>query len=463
MKYANNISADFTIRQICFRLVILLFIVMGLYSCEGDDSKKEQQEEYIYGGTFLESVREGQAKLASVAVDSNGNAVVVWTYDNNNDISNMNSTVWGNRFVVGQGWSQAEIINTGRTQRASDVQVTINGSGNALAMWRQSASGSFNYWVRHYELSTGWGKAEHIVSDTSQVGDFDIAMNDSGDAVVVWHKLYGTNDIWSTYYQVGMDWSSAKIIGTEITRFPKVGIDGSRNAVSVWDSGKVNRVNANSYLAGADWETEEPIDLSDMSGHEVLPQLAMDNSGTAISVWIYAEGEAIELWANRYISSTGWETAERIDSSVSSDFFILGTDILRPQLAMDGNGNALAVWSRHDGTSYSIWSNLYVSDEGWGDAEPVDNGNGLDSSNPRIAMNGHGNAMVIWQQYTEQYGFTIWSNRYTANVGWDQVNLVAGAARNAQLAMDDNNDVVVVWRHYDRSGHRILAKHMLAQ
>ena len=41
-------------------------------------------------------------------------------------------------------------------------------------------------------------------------------------------------------------------------------------------------------------------------------------------------------------------------------------DASSPQVAIDTNGNALAVWRQSDGTRYNIWANRYTAGTGWG-------------------------------------------------------------------------------------------------
>ena len=66
-------------------------------------------------------------------------------------------------------------------------------------------------------------------------------------------------------------------------------------------------------------------------------------------------------------------------------------------IAMDANGNAIAVWTQDDGTRYNIWANRYVAGVGWGTAAPIesDDGNNLGAG---IAMDANGNAIAMWTQ-----------------------------------------------------------------
>ncbi|HJW30229.1 MAG TPA: hypothetical protein VJ508_13395, partial [Saprospiraceae bacterium] len=79
-----------------------------------------------------------------------------------------------------------------------------------------------------------------------------------------------------------------------------------------------------------------------------------------------------------------WGTAEPIETNDDNNY--------GPALAMDANGNTIAVWTQDDGTRHNIWANRYVAGVGWGTAGPIESNDG-DNDNPQIAMDGNGNAI----------------------------------------------------------------------
>ena len=78
---------------------------------------------------------------------------------------------------------------------------------------------------------------------------------------------------------------------------------------------------------------------------------------------------------------------------------------------MDGNGNALAVWYQSDGTHDSIWANRYVVGTGWGNATLIETDNAGDGAPPQIAMDGDGNALAVWLQ-SDGTRYNVWANRF---------------------------------------------------
>jgi len=77
----------------------------------------------------------------------------------------------------------------------------------------------------------------------------------------------------------------------------------------------------------------------------------MDGSGNTTVVWT----QAGSIWTNRYTAGVGWGAAISIS--------IGGTSVTEPQIVVDSNGDAVAVWQQLDGTQ-NIWANHYLA--GWG-------------------------------------------------------------------------------------------------
>jgi len=53
------------------------------------------------------------------------------------------------------------------------------------------------------------------------------------------------------------------------------------------------------------------------------------------------------IWANRFTPAAGWGVAEPIETDNAGDAF-------EPQVALDPNGDAMAVWEQSDGTRVNI-------------------------------------------------------------------------------------------------------------
>ena len=108
-------------------------------------------------------------------------------------------------------------------------------------------------------------------------------------------------------------------------------------------------------------------------------------------------------WTNRYTAGSGWGSAAIFDGG--------GNGLSSQQIAIDGSGNALAVWQLSDGTRYNIWANRYTAGNGWGAAKLIETNNAGHARYPQVAIDGSGNALAVWQQ-SDGTRINIWANRY---------------------------------------------------
>ena len=111
-----------------------------------------------------------------------------------------------------------------------------------------------------------------------------------------------------------------------------------------------------------------------------------------------------------------WQAAEAIETDNAADAF-------SPQVAIDASGNAIAVWQQSDGTRFNIWANRYTAGAGWGTATVIETVNTGDAESPQIAVDANGNAIAVWRQ-SDGPDSSILSNRYTAGAGWGTAVLI---------------------------------------
>jgi hypothetical protein len=165
----------------------------------------------------------------------------------------------------------------------------------------------------------------------------------------------------------------------------------------------------------------------------------MDSNGNAVAVWAQYDGAYYSIYANRY-SAGAWGTAKLLEAATH--------DASTPQVAMDGNGNAMVVWVQVD----SVWRlSVYASKDtnavGWGAVTLLETSN-VDAGSPQVAMDNNGNAVAVWAQCG-----SIYANRYSAGA-WGTAKLIetgAGDAFVPQVAMDGSGNALAVWQQNDGS------------
>ena len=332
-------------------------------------------------------------------MSANGSAVAVW-----DQRDGMRFNIWSNHFTQAGGWAMAELVETDNGGDAERPQVAIDPSGNAAAVWDQAVGMSRSVMSNRHTPTTGWGTAEPLDVGGAALNP-QIAMDASSSAVAVWDQWDGMRpNIWASHYTLvgGLGWGFAQVIemddGDALS--PQVAVDSNGNAVAVWQQwgGSGYDIRSNRYTSTGGWGTAELIE-TDNAGWAYAPQVAVDPNGNALAVWQQKGGTQYNIWANRFTLAAGWGAAELIENDDTGS-------ATRPQVAINPSGNAVAVWQQSDGTRENIWSNRYTPTGGWGTAELVETDDTADASGPQVAMDANGNAVAVWEQSDD-----IWSNR----------------------------------------------------
>jgi len=399
------------------------------------------------GAALIEHDDAGDANAPQVAADGNGNDVAVWAQSDGSFIH-----IRTNRYVAGSGWLTPIRIDSDNSNDAASPQIAMDGSGNAVVVWAQANS----IWAARYTAGVGWGAATTISDGVGNATAPQIAVDTNGDAVVVWQQLDGIQNVWANHYLAGWGWGTATTIsdGAGNATAPQVAADTSGNAVAVWaqSDGTRDNIMANRYLNGSGWGTAALIE-TDNNGAAAKPQVSVAADGNAIAVWQQSDGTRTNIWSNRYTAGTGWDAAALIEHDDTGD----ATD---PQVAVDGLGNAVAIWTQSDGLHNNIWANRYAADNAWGTPALIESDNSGDASLPRIAIGTDGNAVAVWQQ-SDGARTNIWSNRYTAGGNWDTATLIesddTGPASLPQIGVGGNDQAIAVWKQFDGSHYNIQA------
>jgi hypothetical protein len=354
----------------------------------------------------------GNARGATVVVSANGDALAVW-YQHDGTREN----VWSNAYSLSSNsWGTPTLVETNNVGDARYPGVAISDNGDALAVWSQSDGVRNNLWSNRYTAATGtWGTAALIETDNGDIiSSAQIAMNGNGDALAVWYQSDGTRDnIWANRYTAtSRTWSTATLIETNnlsSAGYPLVAINENGYGVAAWSQSDGSRglvwVNRYSPISRT-WGTATAVSSASVGSAIGYPRVAISPSGDALAAWHQAEGAQTGVWSNRYAAAnSAWGTAVSIDQNTTGSAAI-------PDIAMDADGNALAVWHRWDGTRYNVWSNRYmVSSNTWGTAAMIALGTGTGDPNPRIVMDSDGNAHAAWVQ-TDGTRLNGWSSRF---------------------------------------------------
>jgi len=184
-------------------------------------------------------------------------------------------------------------------------------------------------------------------------------------------------------------------------------------------------------------------------------QIASDGNGNAMAVWVRDDGTALSIGANRYVAGSGWEVEVLLEFD--------SAQALNPQVAMDASGNAIVVWRQTFNGTYDIFARRYAAGSGWEKIELLESGAG-GAREPQVVMGPNGDAIVLWTQ-TSGLISDIHIDYYVPGTGWGTESIFdtgSGDASGPQIVMDSNGNAVVVWNQYDTVGLGVYTNRYVA-
>jgi hypothetical protein len=242
----------------------------------------------------------------TIAVDGSGNALAVWTqYVVYSGIY----TLMARRYEAGVGWGPVETLMP--DDDAYPPQVAFDAAGNALVVWGDISGSSRRIVSRRYNMSVGWEAIETLIevpADTDSIDELHLAMNPGGNAVLVWMRAGNSGfDIWADLFSPGDGWTKSPVRisdGTTDSQFPAVAVNSTGNAVVVWrgDHGTKMNIGATRYSPDAGWSAPKVISTDRNKVYADNPGVGMDAQGNALAVWqeYDPQNPILSFWGNRF-------------------------------------------------------------------------------------------------------------------------------------------------------------------
>ena len=343
------------------------------------------------------------------------------------------------------GWQTAEPVED-ESGYADSPQIAMNDDGDAIAVWRVSYS---IYAARYWSSNVTWGTDKLLETSGNGANEPQIAMNDDGDAIVVWYENNGSSiDIYAVRYWSSNDtWGTVKLLETapSASIIPQIAMNDEGDAIAVYHlyDGIYDDVYAIRYWSSNDtWGTVKELESADDGAF--YPQIAMDNDGNAIAVWYQTNLTYFGIYAAQYWSSNDtWGDPVLLETTNKYAY--------DPQIAMNDDGDAIVVWYQTDDTIYSIYAAKYwSSNDTWSDAVLLEDKSD-DTNEPQIAMNDEGDAIAVWHQGNGTCSNIYAAKYWSSNDTWSDPVLLGAASSYAicpQIAMNDDGDAMAVWYHY---------------
>jgi hypothetical protein len=132
------------------------------------------------------------------------------------------------------------------------------------------------------------------------------------------------------------------------------------------------------------------INISDAGQDGFEPDVAVDPSGNVIAVWTRSDGSFFRIQYSTRTATGAWTPAQTISDPNQS--------ASNPDVAIDNSGNALVAWSRSDGTNIRIQA-AYRPFGGVFAAPVTISDPGFDATKPAIDFDNSGKALITWQRF----------------------------------------------------------------
>jgi hypothetical protein len=322
-------------------------------------------------------------------------------------------------------------------------RVAFDRQGDALLVWvRQSHTYPYTWRVQVRSRSNAgvWGSIVNLSPSGQAPRNPKVALDDDGDAVVVWDAYDGTD-----YRVYARRVSSTGALGTLQVLSPTgvqifgtdLAVDADGDAVVTWAErhadGSVfpmlRRFTASGSLPPA-------VLLSSSPAWADPPAVAFDREGDAVLAW--ANNNVVQA---RTLSAAG--TLGEL-KTVSADLSPIDRHFTA-RVTVDRDGDALVTWLHLTDADQStqVWGRWVARDGTVGAVQQLTPASHPDLSNYSVSGDLDGDVMLTWDRFPSQYLYARQITR-TATIG--QPVLVTSYGRLHTVRVDDDGDGVVVWQ-----------------
>ena len=203
------------------------------------------------------SVNGGTAPDAfHVAADADGNGIVVWSQGDG-----ANSQVFKSQYSNGI-WTHPTGLSDNISPNSQDAfspTVAMDDDGNAIILWTQSDGANVQVFKSEYR-SGAWSHPSSLADNISPNGQSvdlpSVAMDNNGNAIIAWLQNDGTDlQVFKSEYRSGA-WSHPANLSDNISpdgsspRDLHLGMDNSGNAVIVWSQSDGTNEFKSEYRSG---------------------------------------------------------------------------------------------------------------------------------------------------------------------------------------------------------------------
>jgi hypothetical protein len=182
----------------------------------------------------------------------------------------------------------------------------------------------------------------------------------------------------------------------------------------------------------------------------VLRRVVAGSSRAMREATVFSVALTLGLAAASPAAASPWTTATNLSEE--------GENAYAPKVAVDGAGGAIVVWTRYNGSNDVVQAAVKPAGEPWGKTTTLSEP-GQEASEPQVAVNPAGNAVVVWRRYNGS-DYVVQAAVKPAGEPWGKTTTLSEPgqeASQARVAVDAAAEATAVWRRYNGSDHVIQA------
>jgi hypothetical protein len=390
----------------------------------------------------------------SVGVDSAGRVTAVWG-QSTGDGQVVVAAVHPNS----GGWQAPVDVSGHHAEGVGSPQVAVDARGDATAVWAELSDGDYVVTAATRPAGGSWGTPVALsapsFSPNLEVPYPRVAVNAQGDATAIW-DFYDIDNatVQATVRSAKGSWQKpVDLAPVSYAEFPQVAIDAHGDATAVWPAynGTNTIVQAATRPAGGTWPA--PVDLSATDENAVNPQVAVDPHGNATAVWEHSSTINPDTAVHLVQAA-----ARPAGGSWGAPVSLSTTGGVNPQVAVNAQGDATAVWDHYAGVNeanaqHDVQTAVRPAGGAWHKPAAL-SGVGTELSYPQVAVNARGDAIAAWDQGGKSPYFyhTAQAAVRPADAAWHTPVALAAASVGYEApvaAIDTQGNATAVWHLND--------------
>ncbi|MBU8545814.1 MULTISPECIES: beta strand repeat-containing protein, partial [Roseomonadaceae] len=413
----------------------------------------------------------GNQQSADVAMDADGNFVVVWnSAGQDGDLGGVYAQRY-NAAGVAQG---AEFqVNSYTTSSQQAPSVSVDADGDFIVTWQSNLQDGAGYgiYAQRYDAAGTAVGGEFLVNAYTRSNQSlpDVVLRENGDAVVVWTSNGQDGDNNGIFLAIPAEPIAVEVVApvtitdiqvnthtADAQSSPAMAADADGNFVVAWQSsnqdGNLNGIFAQRFdAAGVATGAEFQVNTYTTS-NQSNAAVAMDADGNFVVTWDSSgqDGASTGVYGQRYNAAGVAQGSEFRVNTYTTNAQSLSS------VAMDADGDFVVTWGSNgqDGSGYGIYAQRYnAAGVAQGAEFQVNTFTDGTQGLAEVAMDADGNFVVVWHSANNQdgSGTGVFAQRYNAagvaQGSEFQVNTyTTGAQQSADVAMDADGNFVIVWQ-----------------